>query len=271
MATSTPRRGTDWSVVGAVVASLVALAITVAIVFAMRDSGPGEEPDAGAPFDASSPGYALPVELPPAAAQAGIGATGGVDPEWVAVMAERTGIPPRALAAYGGAAIFKAADRPDCGLSWTTLAGIGSVESDHGRHGGSTIGEDGTVVPPIFGVSLRGDGTARIPDSDGGTIDGDVEYDRAVGPMQLIPATWRNWHVDGGGDGVEDPQNIDDAVVAAANYLCRASPDMASEGAWRTGVGAYNPSTVYIADVASAANRYALAAEQITAAELAAH
>ena len=66
----------------------------------------------------------------------------------------------------------------------------------------------------LYGVALDGDGTVAIPDSDGGELDGDAEHDRAMGPMQLIPQTWRNWHVDGGGDGVEDPQNIDDAGFA---------------------------------------------------------
>ena len=64
-------------------------------------------------------------------------------------------------------------------------------------------------------------------------IDGDPDIDRAVGPMQLIPQTWRNWHVDGGADGVEDPQNIDDAATAAANYLCRSSIGMDTEAGWR--------------------------------------
>lgn len=53
-----------------------------------------------------------------------------------------------------------------------TLAAIGQVESDHGRSGGPHIGPDGTVTPPIYGVALDGAGTSRIPDSDGGTIDG---------------------------------------------------------------------------------------------------
>jgi membrane-bound lytic murein transglycosylase B len=175
-------------------------------------------------------------------------------------VAAASGIPARALAAYAGVAIAKAKEMPACGLGWTTLAAIGLVESDHGRHGGSSVGEDGTVTPPIFGIALDGSAAAHIPDSDGGAIDGDADYDRAVGPMQLIPQTWRNWHVDGSGDGVQDPQNIDDAVLATANYLCRASGDMASREGWRTGVLAFNGSDSYAQAVADAANRYAAAA-----------
>ncbi|HEY4267663.1 MAG TPA: lytic murein transglycosylase, partial [Galbitalea sp.] len=137
-----------------------------------------------------------------------------------------------------------------------TLAGIGKVESDHGRHGGSSIGPDGTVTPPVYGPALDGNGTALIPDSDGGTIDGDAAADRAVGPMQLIPQTWRNWHIDGNGDGVEDPQNIDDAVMATTNYLCRASTALDTEKGWRGAIAAYNSADSYLAKVARVAVAY---------------
>lgn len=146
---------------------------------------------------------------------------------------------------------------PACGVSWTTLAAIGAVESDHGRHGGSSVRPDGVVAPPIFGVALDGVDTAEIPDSDGGAIDGDPEHDRAVGPMQLIPQTWRNWHVDANGDGVEDPHHIDDAVLAAANYLCRAATAQDTEDGWRAAVAAYNSAPSYLEAVARTAVAYA--------------
>src|SRR5690606_37861250 len=115
--------------------------------------------------------------------------------------------PARALAAYAGVALWRARQPVSCGVSWTTLAAIGAVESDHGRHGGSSIGVDGRAVPEIFGVALDGNGVALIPDSDEGEVDGDDELDRAVGPMQFIPQAWRNWHIDGNMDGVADPHN----------------------------------------------------------------
>ena len=146
---------------------------------------------------------------------------------------------------------------PECGLSWNTLAAIGFAESRHGSHDGSSIGADGTVAPGIFGVPLAGGDTELVADSDGGSIDGDTEFDRAVGPMQLIPQTWRNWHTDASGDGVEDPQNIDDAVQATANYLCRASGDMTTEAGWRAGIAAYNGAESYIRAVAAAGVEYA--------------
>ncbi|GAB3039267.1 hypothetical protein GCM10027052_19160 [Parafrigoribacterium mesophilum] len=241
----------------AAVATFVAAGIAVAVIaFA-----PGGAPKRMPPQPPPRPQTALVVPLPPANPVAGgAGIAQLADPAWVASVASASGIPRRALEAYAGAAIVKAAQMPRCSLGWTTLAGIGFAESDHGRHGGSRIQGDGTVVPPIFGIALDGAGTAHVPDSDSGALDGDPAADRAVGPMQLIPQAWRNWHVDAGGDGVEDPQNIDDAVTAAANYLCRASADMAGADGWRAGIAAYNASGVYRQTVADAANRYAAAA-----------
>lgn len=215
---------------------------------------PGQSEPAAAP----GPDYAIVIEPPAVASDPPRrGVAGLVDADWVARVSAATGIPSRALAAYAGAAIAKAKAMPACALGWTTLAAIGFVESDHGQFGGSTIGPHGTVTPPIFGISLDGSASSHIPDSDGGKIDGDAKFDRAVGPMQLIPQTWRNWHVDGNGDGIQDPQNIDDAVVATSNYLCRASGDMAGRAGWRAGVLAYNGSHFYAQSVATAANRYA--------------
>ncbi|MCW4385979.1 lytic murein transglycosylase [Salinibacterium sp. SYSU T00001] len=250
------RRGVDWALVGGIVAGVSALGILLALVV-LRPGTSGIPDEVVTPGVSSSPPYAAAAPLPPRSATPGAGPVMVADAAWVRSVAEETGIPERALAAYAGAALFKATDRPDCGLGWNTLAAIGLVESDHGRHAGSRIGADGTAHPPILGIALDGSQSARIPDTDDGEFDGDAEYDRAVGPMQLIPQTWINWHVDGNGDGVEDPQNIDDAALAAANYLCRASPDMTDEEGWRAGVGAYNDSRVYLRSVADAANRYA--------------
>ena len=179
------------------------------------------------------------------------------DADWLASTALETGIPERALAAYASAAIATADANPGCGLSWNTLAGIGWAESRHGTHGGSSIQPDGTTVPPIIGVALDGGSTDVVTDTDDGAIDGDPKHDRAVGPMQLIPQTWRNWHNDANGDGAEDPQNIDDAVTSTAAYLCRAGTDMATEDGWRTAITSYNNATAYITKVADAATAYA--------------
>ena len=46
------------------------------------------------------------------------------------------------------------------------------------------------------------------------------DLDRAVGPMQFLPASWARYGADGNGDGVRDPHQLDDAALAAAAYLC---------------------------------------------------
>ena len=204
-----------------------------------------------------APAWAPPADLPPLAAEPatpGISSLAAAD--WVARVAVASGIPPRALAAYAGAALLTAEVNPDCGIGWNTIAGLGAVESDHGRHDGSALADDGTAQPGIFGVALDGGDTDEITDTDGGEIDGDAVHDRAVGPLQFIPESWRNWGFDGNIDGLADPQNIDDAAVAAANYLCRASRDtapMSTEVGWRAGVVAYNSAPSYIDAVATAA------------------
>jgi membrane-bound lytic murein transglycosylase B len=196
--------------------------------------------------------------LPAAAASnAGPGIIGLVDPAWVAKTADKTGIPAVALRAYAAASLDIAANNPKCGISWNTLAGVGWVESHHGTIHGSDLGANGTVTPPLYGVALDGNGFALIPDSDGGAIDGDPKGDRAVGPMQFLPNSWRNWHVDADGDGVENPQNIYDATFAAAHYLCRAGGELQTQDGFRTAVLAYNSSHAYLQDVMDAAADYA--------------
>lgn len=139
------------------------------------------------------------------------------------------------------------------GLPWQIVAGIGKVESNHGRHAGSTIRADGQVAPPIIGIPLDGtNGTARIPDTDDGTHDGDTTWDRAVGPMQFIPSSWAIFGTDGNGDGRRDPHNIYDAVPAAVRHLCPGGSVTDAEAALLD----YNHSFAYVADVLDWAARY---------------
>jgi len=168
------------------------------------------------------------------------------------------GIPASALTAYQrAAAILNQAD-PACNLDWSLVAGIGRVESDHGRYGGNALDEQGKAQPGIYGLPLDGSGgTARILDTDGGAYDNDAVYDRAVGPMQFIPGTWSMAGVDADQDGVKDPQDIDDAATASAVYLCAGSDDLATDAGKRAAVYRYNHSNEYVELVLSIAATYA--------------
>ena len=178
----------------------------------------------------------------------------GVDPVvWATERTRSTGIPARALQAYAAAEVAQRAATPGCGLSWATLAGIGRVESNHARINGSSLA-DGVAQPAIVGIPLDGTrGTREIADTDGGALDGDATYDRAVGPMQFLPETWERF-------GQGDPQDIDAAARAAAAYLCNADRDVADGSGWWDGVLAYNRSVDYAQRVWAAADRYATSA-----------
>lgn len=242
--------------------ALAGIALVAGAIFVFLAPRAGIPTVLGPEAQQPAPSWAPPAEPPVAAASSTrAGISGLVDADWVTEVSAATGIPERALAAYAGAVLVKSEQMPECGLSWNTLAGVGATESDHGRHGGSSIGEDGTVSPPIYGPPLDGgDGVERIPDSDGGAIDGDASIDRASGPFQFIPQSWRNWYVDASGDGVEDPQNIDDAALATANYLCRVSIGIDTEEGWIAAISGFNSPQSYRDTVATFAVGYAEAA-----------
>jgi membrane-bound lytic murein transglycosylase B len=176
---------------------------------------------------------------------------------WSDSVAQHSGVPARALRAYAAAELAQRAVTPGCRLSWATLAGLGRVESDHGRLGRADLDADGVARPSIVGVPLDGSrGVREIRDTDGGRLDDDPVYDRAVGPMQFLPTTWARYGADGNGDGVRDPQQLDDAALAAARYLCVGGRDTASGAGWWDGVLTYNRSVSYARLVWAAVDRY---------------
>jgi membrane-bound lytic murein transglycosylase B len=149
------------------------------------------------------------------------------------------------LDAYVKAARATAVDDPGCALHWSLLAGIGRTESRHGTYGGTEVGPDGRTLEPILGIPLDGTRSATIADTDGGALDDDPVWDRAVGPMQFIPSTWATAGRDGDGDGEADPHNMYDTALAAAGYLCRASGELDAEPGARVALMSYNRSTEY--------------------------
>lgn len=176
---------------------------------------------------------------------------------WAGSMSEDLDIPKAALEAYGYAARAAQATHPQCGVSWTLLAGIGSVESHHGRYGGGRLDETGRPTIPIRGLPLDGQrGVKRIDDTDRGQLDGDPTFDRAVGPLQFLPATWHVWGADADGDGTADPNDIDDAALAAANYLCTVGGDLRVPDRFWASLLIYNESHSYGQEVLDHADHY---------------
>jgi hypothetical protein len=116
--------------------------------------------------------------------------------------------------------LFQASAARYCpGLSWTVLAAIGQIES--------------------------GDGSNNGPSSAG-----------ALGPMQFLPSTWRDWGIAAFGEtGSPDIMDPFDAVPAAARLLCAAGAGSAR--GLRGAIFAYNHATWYVNEVLALAQQYA--------------
>jgi transglycosylase-like protein with SLT domain len=119
-------------------------------------------------------------------------------------------------------------------VPWPVLAGIGSIETDHGR--------------------------SRAP----GVRSGVNSYGCCAGPMQFNlrdgpPSTWDRYGIDGNRDGARDIYDPADAIASAANYLRtllrNANGDLAQA------VFGYNHSQAYVDDVLARARAYARGAD----------
>lgn len=147
--------------------------------------------------------------------------------------------------------------QPQGRIGWTLIAGIGRVESSHANYGAANA--HGDLLVPILGRVLDGSlsGTAVIDDTDGGALDGDPTYDRAVGPTQFLPETWKAYGADDNGDGNIDPQNLFDAALTTGTYLCHGHLDLSNTADITKAVLRYNNSQAYVNDVLGFALKYA--------------
>ena len=143
---------------------------------------------------------------------------------------------------------------PGCGVSWNLLAGIGRIESLH-ANGGATDSR-GTAVQPIYGPALDGTlpGNEVIVQSRTANR---VMYARAMGPMQFLPGTWSRYASDGDGDGKADVQNVFDASLATARYLCSGGLNLRDPGQVMSAILRYNNSVAYARNVLGWAAAYA--------------
>ncbi|MBV9141407.1 MAG: lytic transglycosylase domain-containing protein [Pseudonocardiales bacterium] len=228
---------------------------------AETESTPG--PAASAVHQPVNQTVAIPVQIPapthiPARPQLAFA-------DWATRMSRVTNIPQRALEAYANAHAVLAATHPNCRITWVTLAAIAAVESKHGGFEGRTLLPDGRPSTPIIGIALNGaPGVKAVADTDNGLLDGDKVWDHAVGPFQFIPSTWAKWRADGNQDGITDPQNIDDASLAAAQYLCAENRNLSSGDGWLRAILSYNDSLDYAQEVYGVAQGYARSARGVT-------
>ncbi len=117
------------------------------------------------------------------------------------------------------------------------------------------------ICSPVSGASIYGptlDGT--LPGNEvivQSSAPGRVSYARAMGPMQFLPGTWARYASDGDGDGVADPQNLYDATLAAARYLCSGGLNLRDQSQVLSSILRYNNSMPYAQNVLGWAAAYA--------------
>ena len=247
-----------WRAVAAALPALALLSGGLALAGSGAPSGPTHGAGASVTRGATLPVIpSAPVTVP--------GTAGGLVPGLALPPAggsgsytlDAQGIPGPALAAYHRAAGVVGNADPACHIDWALIAAIGRVESDHGRYGGSSLTPAGLDQPGVYGVELNGaNGMASIPDTDHGVLDHDTVWDRAVGPMQFIPSTWRIVGSDLDGDGVKNPQDINDAAAATAIYLCAGPGNLADPADAYAAVRRYNNSDSYARTVLAIAQAY---------------
>ena len=148
---------------------------------------------------------------------------GATNPQSAASAHAEQGIPANYLALYRDAG-------RKYGIPWQVLAGIGSIETDHGR--------------------------LRAP----GVRSGVNRYGCCAGPMQFNtrdgpPSTWDRYGVDGNHDGTTNIYDPEDAIASAANYLRALLRD--ADGNLSQAIFDYNHSQAYVNDVLARARRYA--------------
>jgi membrane-bound lytic murein transglycosylase B len=221
--------------------SAVRAAITP--VAAVSPSGP----------DRSGPGV-IAAQHPPTSFHVAAATISAPPPPMIVNAPGALGIPMIALSAYRNTEMKMAAEAPGCGISWNLLAGIGRIESGHAN--GGAVDARGTAVYPIYGPALDGTlpGNEVIIQSSVGNR---VTYARAMGPMQFLPGTWARFAADGKGDGTPDPQNLFDATLAAARYLCSGGLNLRDPGQVMAAILRYNNSMPYAENVLGWAAAYA--------------
>ena len=148
--------------------------------------------------------------------------------------------------------------RPAAAVGWTTLAGIGWVESHHGTIGGRVLGAAGRSSRPILGPALNGRGRfAAIPATpDSGAFHGDP-----VGARRRPDAVPPGVVGDLGGRRrrrrCRRPARPRRRGVHRRPLPLRDGDDLATGSGWEAAVLSYNHAQDYVDAVHAAATAYA--------------
>lgn len=110
--------------------------------------------------------------------------------------------------------------------------------------------DNGTTRGTLLGPVLDGaPGLGRIRDTDDGKYDKQHTWDRPVGPMQITPAMWRKYSVDGNADKRRSPNNVYDASATVGLFLCSQDTDLRDPRGLVQSLLRYNHSTDFVATV----------------------
>ena len=174
----------------------------------------------------------------------------GLDSIAVKTAAQDTAIPASAFAAYHAAEVNLAQSNAGCHLPWWILAGVGRIESGHAAEG--RVDADGTTLGPILSAApTSSTSSSFVADTDGGAYDHSASYDRAVGPMQIMPAVWSEMGQDGNGDGLADPDNIFDSATTAGALMCSVGGNLSQPRNLAKALLSMDGSTAYVQSVVS--------------------
>ncbi|WP_020671048.1 NlpC/P60 family protein [Amycolatopsis nigrescens] len=230
------------------IVTVAAVAVAAGTLVAVTQLAPPEDAAPVANTAPAGPLPELPSSMPPPSSQqpppsqppAQAPARQGQEFDaWVGKVAEWLDVPARVMTGYAKATVAMAKERPNCHLSWVTLAAVGRVATNHGRTGGGPIGDDGTAGAPIGTVGVRD------------FYDKVVSAPKATGPMQLTPALWQKYRGE-----AADVQNIDDSALAAGRALCDGDRDLAVGKAWWDGVAVLQSAPVILHRALATANVY---------------
>jgi cell wall-associated NlpC family hydrolase len=121
---------------------------------------------------------------------------------------------------------YMAAAQTCPGLPWSVLAGIGKVESNHGR----------STLPGVHsGANSAG----------------------AEGPMQFLPGTFAEYAVNADPGSLLTPYNPADSIYTAARMLCADGARGGTNASIQQAIFDYNHADWYVTDVLAWAVRYA--------------